>query len=149
MTSISTIHEFLEQKNIAVAGVSLTKHKFGNAVYKQLRKHNYNVFPVNPKLETYDEIKCYNDINSLPDEVSAVVINTKSDTAVEILKEIVEKGINYVWMQQGVESDEAIEFAIANNLKFVQKECIMMYANPKGIHGFHAFLNKLFGKYPK
>lgn len=149
MTSIKTIHEFLEQKNIAVAGVSLTKHKFGNAIYKQLKKHSYNVFPVNPKLETYDDKKCYNDIKSLPEEVSAVVINTKSDTTLEILKEVVEKGIKYVWMQQGAESDEASEFAQKNNLKFVQNECIMMFAHPKGLHGFHAFLNKLFGKYPK
>jgi len=149
MTSISTINEFLEQKNIAVAGVSSTKQKFGNTIYKELKKQNFNVFPVNPKMETYDDKKCYNNIKSLPDEVSAVVINTKPEITVKILKDIYDKGIKYVWMQQGSQNDEAIEYAKQNKLKNVQKECIMMFANQKGIHAFHAFLKKLFGKYPK
>ena len=149
MTSISTINEFLNQKSIAVAGVSATKHKFGNAVYKQLKKVGFKVFPINPNMEIYNDEKCYSNIASLPDEVSAIVINTKPETTIEILKDVVERGIKHVWMQQGAESDEAIKYAAENNLKFIQKECVMMYASPKGIHGFHAFLNKLFGKYPK
>ena len=39
MNDLKAIKEFLDQKNIAVAGVSRTKHKFGNAIFKELLKN--------------------------------------------------------------------------------------------------------------
>ena len=79
MSTLQSINEFMTQKNIAVAGVSRKKQKFGNAIYKELKKKGYKLYPLNPNMETYDDEKCYPDIASLPDEVTAIVLNTKPE----------------------------------------------------------------------
>jgi len=79
MVSNQSIQEFLAQKKIAVAGVSRKKSKFGNTLYNELKKKGYDVYAVNPNLKEYDDKKCYDSIMSLPDDVTALVINTKSD----------------------------------------------------------------------
>ena len=58
MATLEAINNFTSQKNIAVAGVSRKKQKFGNAIYKELTKRGYNVYPVNPNLDEYKGKTC-------------------------------------------------------------------------------------------
>lgn len=51
MTSKSLVENFLSQKNIAVVGVSRNTKKFGNTIYRSLKKKCYNVFSINPNAE--------------------------------------------------------------------------------------------------
>jgi len=51
MTSKKLVEDFIAQKNIAVVGVSRKKSKFGNYIYKELKKKDYQIFAVNPNLE--------------------------------------------------------------------------------------------------
>ncbi len=108
MATIEAINNFTSQKNIAVAGVSRKKQKFGNAIYKELIKRGYNVYPVNPNLNEYEGKICYKDINSLPDEVTGIVINTKPETTKKLIKEAEAKGIKNIWLQQGSADKETI-----------------------------------------
>jgi predicted CoA-binding protein len=41
-------------------------------------------------------------------------------------------GITKVWMQQGSQSDAAIEYCQQNGIEVVSKRCIMMFAEPAG-----------------
>ena len=54
MTSRKLVEDFISQNNIAVVGVSRKKSKFGNYIYRELKKKDYRVFPINPKLEFAD-----------------------------------------------------------------------------------------------
>jgi len=58
MTTKKSIEEFMSQKNIAIAGVSRKKQKFGNAIYKEMVKKGFNVFSVNPNLDEYEGKEC-------------------------------------------------------------------------------------------
>lgn len=150
MTTLQSIEAFTAQKNIAVAGVSRKKQKFGNAIYKEMAKKGYNVYPVNPNLKEYDGKKCYKDIASLPEEVTAIIINTKTETTKELVAEAKGKGIKHLWLQQGAADKETLNNLPDNGTNFITKECIMMFAGEvKGIHGFHKWLKKSFGSYPK
>lgn len=149
MTSLNSINEFTSQKNIAVAGISRKKQKFGNAIYKELLKKGYQVYPVNPNLDEYDGKKCYKDINSLPDEVTGLIINTKPDITKNLIGEAEAKGIKHIWLQQGSADKETIKTVASSNSNIITKECIMMFGDSvKGIHGFHRWLKKSFGKFP-
>lgn len=65
MTTKSSVENFLSQKNIAVIGVSRNTKKFGNTIYRSLKKKGYNVFPINPNAEKIEGDNCYPDLLSL------------------------------------------------------------------------------------
>lgn len=149
MTTIHSVNQFLEQKTIAIAGVSRKEQKFGNTIYKQLIGRDYTVHPVNPAMETYKGKVCYPTVNALPDDVSGLVIVTNPSQTLKLIKEGESKGIRNFWVQQGAESKEAMEYAAQSKSNIIFKECLMMYAQPVGnVHGVHRFFKKLFGKFP-
>jgi len=150
MTSLKNINEFMSQKNIPVAGVSRTKHKFGNQIYKELGKKGYNLFPVNPNLEDYNGGICYKNIESLPGDVTGIVINTKPSITKTLLKEAEKKGIKNIWLQQGSADKETIMEIEKSNSNVITRQCIIMYAEPvKGMHGFHRWLKNTFHNLPQ
>jgi len=148
MTSKSLVDEFVSQKTLAVVGVSRQGQKFGNIAYRELRSKGYTVFPVHPQAETLEGDRAYKDLASLPGEVGGVLIAVPPARVLEVLEQVKTAGIRRVWMQQGAESPQAIEFCRENGIAAVHGECIMMYAVNTGIHRFHGWVWKLFGKAP-
>ena len=150
MTSLRTIQEFLSDKEIAIAGVSRNTKKFGRGVYDHLIERGYKIYPVNPNADTIENAVCYPDVTSLPDKAKKLLIVTKKDQTFPLVNQALEKGIKQIWIQQMSETKEAIELVQEHNIDLITKECILMFAEPvKGIHKFHRFFNKLFGRYPK
>ena len=143
------IDQFFASKQFAVVGVSENKKKFGGALFKEMVKGGYNTIPVNPKLQEFEGKQCYASVNELPEETDAVLIVTKPKHSINVLKDAEKKGIKQIWLQQGSEDEDIIEYAENSDMNVIYKKCAIMFANPKGMHGFHAFLSKLFGKYPK
>jgi hypothetical protein len=149
MNDLKTINEFMGQKNIAVAGVSRTKHKFGNTIFKELAKKGVNVYPVNPNLDEFEGMKCYKSIESLPADVTGIVINTKPAVSAGLIKDAEAKGIKNIWLQQGSADKKTIAEYENSASNIVSGQCILMFTEPvKGIHGFHRWLKKSFGKFP-
>ena len=144
------INEFLAQKSFAIVGVSTNKNKFGNAVYKELKTKEFNIFPVHLTMEEFQGDKCYPSISALSGKIDAVIVVAKPEKAIEVIKEAHKNNIKYIWLQQGAGSKEAIEFAESNGISVISKRCIFMFVEKLGfIHKCHRGLSKLFGKYPK
>lgn len=149
MTSKKIVEEFLIQKKIAVVGVSRTKTKFGNAIYKELKQKGYDVFPVNPNLQTFEGDVCYPDLLSIPDRTDAVVINVHSVQAEKVIREANQAGIKKVWLQQGSQSDSAVKYCEENGIDCISNECILMFAQPSAfIHRAHKWIWGVLGKLP-
>lgn len=148
--SLDGIKEFMNQKNMALAGVSLNKMKFGNSLFKELKNKNYTVYPVHPTLESFEGEKCYPDLKNLPSDVTALIICTKPENVFPLIKDAVGRNIRHIWLQQGAQNDEAIQYAIDHGVNVIHRECVMMFANPVvSVHKFHRTLRKFFGGYPK
>jgi len=142
------IQEFVGSKRIAVVGVSRTEQKMGNGIYKELKLRGYEVFGVNPHLETIDGDKCYPSLAELAGKVDAVVICVPSQQAALVLRDAAAAGIKKVWLQQGSQSLETAKVAKEAGISPVEGKCILMYAGEvKSIHAFHRFFAKLFGQY--
>jgi len=149
MITMTSIQDFLKQTHIALAGVSRKKGKFGNTIFSVLSGKGYTIYPVNPYLDEFEGRKCYHDIASLPDEVTGIIINTKEDVTKELVAEAGKKGINHIWLQQGAISKEAMNDSWIYQGNTITGHCILMFAAPvQGIHGFHRWLKKSFGKFP-
>lgn len=146
---INLIRNFLEQKSIAVIGVSTTGKGFGVSVYNHLKDRNYNVFAVNPKGGKINGENIETTLSIIAHKIDAVITVVPPAETEKIVLEAKESGINKIWMQQGSESEKAINFCKENNIDCIAGECIMMFSEPvTSIHRFHRGINKLFGKYP-
>jgi predicted CoA-binding protein len=150
MNSKKSVENFLASKKIAVVGVSRNNRKFGNTVYRELKKKGYEVYPINPYAQTIDGDVCYPDITSIPEKPDAVLLSISQDKTEAIVEEILDAGIDKVWMQQGSQSEKAIKFCEDNNIDCVSNECILMFAQPtEFIHRTHRFFRGVFGKLPQ
>jgi len=150
MKTLASIKEFLAQKHLAIAGISKTKSKFGNTIFKELQKKDYKLYPIHPELKEYEGIACFPDVNNLPGDVSGLIICTKPDKAEKLVNDAVKKGIKHIWLQQGAQNEATLKMAGENNINLITKECVLMFAEPSVfIHRFHRSINKLFGKLPK
>jgi predicted CoA-binding protein len=149
MNSKKIVEDFLSQKKIAVVGVSRKKTKFGNAIYKELKQKGYNVFPINPNMQTFEGDSCYSDLLSLPEKVDAVVINVPPAQAEKVVREANQAGIKRVWLQQGSQSENAVKYCEKNGIDCVSNECILMFAQPSAfIHRAHKWIWGVLGKLP-
>lgn len=146
---LSTIQSFTNLKNIAVIGVSSKGKGFGVAVYNHLKNNGYNVFGINKNGGFSNNIKLYNSLAMIENGIDGVVTVVPPAETEIVVQEANELGIKHIWMQQGSESINAIEFCKENGIQYVSGECIMMFVEPvKSIHRFHRWINKIAGKYP-
>ena len=148
MTSQATVDHFLEQKILAIAGVSRSGKGFGNAVLADLTGKGYEILPVHPEAPEVAGTRTYPSLAELPPEVGGLILVVPPKQTEILVKQAKEHGIGRVWMQQGAESEQAIRFCEENGIDVVHGECIMMFAQPTGIHRFHRWINGIFGKLP-
>ena len=120
------IEEFMAQKKFAVVGATDNPEKYGHQILENLRKRDYEVYPVNPRLTTIEGAKCYATLSDLPVKVDVVDFVVPPSATEAILKECVAMGLNRIWLQPGSESEAAISFCRENNLRVVHDVCVMM-----------------------
>ena len=149
MITKTSVENFLSQKNIAVVGVSRNTKKFGNTIYRSLKKKGYSVFPINPNTEKIEGDNCYPDFLSLPEKIDAVVINVPPEETEKFVQKVHQAGIEKVWMQQGSQSKVAEEYCSENRIDCISNECILMFAEPTGfIHRAHRWVKGVMGNLP-
>jgi len=148
----SIIEKFVGDKNVALIGVSVDKQKFGNAILQELTKKGYTVFPVHPTLSEVDGIKCFPDVKLLPDNVTNLILVVNPKVTVQIIPQLNDSPIRRVWMHKGIGAGSgslaAIEACKEHRIEVVYGFCPMMFFSGSGIHGFHFWLRKKFGKVP-
>ena len=105
-----TIYTCLTQcRNIALVGVSPKQELAAHEVMQYLLQHNYKVFPINPKYQGEDILgqKVYADILDVPEVIDMIDVFRPSREALEVTKKAIKAKIPYVWLQLGIENQEA------------------------------------------
>jgi predicted CoA-binding protein len=150
MVTKKEIEIFFEPKKLAIVGVSRDAKKFGHLVFKDLKAKGYSVYPVNPNADKIDGDRCYKSVKDLPDDIRSVLILTPKQETDSILREVINKGIINIWVQQMSETNQTIKIAEEYQKEIIHKKCIYMFAEPvTGFHRFHRTILKLFGMLPK
>jgi predicted CoA-binding protein len=149
MASLRQIEDFIAAEPIAMIGVSRDPKKFGHAAFKELKEKGLNIIPVNPTAKEILGVRAYPDISSLPPEIRGVIIMTKKDQTLDIVKKAKAKGIKNIWIQQMADSKEAIKELEGSNINYITGECILMHYKPHSVHKFHKVIKKFFGRFPK
>lgn len=150
INSKKTIDEFMRLKTMAVVGVSRNKDKFGNLVYRELKKAGYKVFAINPLADMVEGDRCYAGLGALPEKPGGVIVVLPPAQTLAVIEETARLGIKYVWLQMGADSPEGEKLAHEQGLELVSGECIFMHIQPvESIHQLHRFFRRLFGRMPK
>lgn len=143
------IDNFFESKRLAIAGVSANEKKFGHVIFKELRRKNFDVIPVNPKYEEIDGVKCFHSVEDLPADIESLLITTPKKQTDALLRNAIQKGIKNIWIQQMSETDQTLKIATDLQKEIIMGKCVFMFADPvQGMHKFHRTIMKIFGKIP-
>jgi len=143
------IESFLAEKKLALVGASSKSGKFGNAVLKELSSLGYEIYVVHPHAQSIQGHSCYGSLEALPDDIGGMINVVPPDQTETLVQEAYAKGINKIWMQQGSESEPAVKYCLDHSIKVIHGECILMFAEPKGLHKFHHWLWGVLGKLPQ
>ncbi len=150
MVTLNEIQKFLEPRKLAIAGASRNLKKFGGVVFNELQAKGFILYPVNPNAEEIQGVKCYKSVDELPSEVEHLLVLTPKEETDSVIQSAIQKGIKMIWIQQKSETIESVKIIEEAGIPVIHNKCIMMFATPvKGVHGFHRFLTKTFGGYPK
>jgi predicted CoA-binding protein len=135
---------------MAMAGASRNLKKFGGVIFKELKEKGFELYPINPNADVIQGVKCYKSVDELPPDVEHLFIVTSKEDTDAVAHAAIKKGIKMIWIQQKSDTPEAVKVIEEAGIPLIHKKCIMMFADPvKSFHGFHRFLVKTFGAYPK
>lgn len=146
------IQAFVDQKRLAIAGASNNKDNFGRSLMTELAKKGYEVDGVNPNCEEIEGRPCAPTVKELSPEIENLILAVPSHLSEEIVNQCIGTSIKRVWMIKGVGkgaySEQAHLTCQENQIDVVYGFCPMMFMGD-GMHRFHFWLRKRFGKLPK
>ena len=154
VTMKQAVQDFLDQKRIAVAGVSRDPAQAANLVYRALRDAGHEVFAVNPNAQQVEGDACYPDLKSVPGGVDAVVVATTPQVAETIVRDCAGLGITRVWLHKGMGpgsvSEEAAKIGRERGITVIAGGCPKMFLPGTDIgHRCMRFVLGLTGGLPK
>ena len=121
-------------KVIAMIGVSFikkedvsnVKRRPSTIVMKYLQEFGYRVIPVNPSAEgkeIYGETVVAK-LEDIKDSIDIVDVFRPSQEAIEIAKQTIKIKAKVLWLQYGIENDEAKTIVEKSNISYISNKCI-------------------------
>ena len=130
--AINTEDTLNQYKTIAVVGFSLQKHKPSFYVSEYMYNNGYNILPVNPKLagqpSGLGDITCFASLKEATDAlgrpIDIVNIFRRSEDIPPVVDEAIAVKAKMVWMQLGIENQQAALVANQAGLNVIMDKCI-------------------------
>lgn len=168
MPSSRVLDSLFFPKSVAVVGASANPAGWGGTSFLQrLKKRGYTgkLYPVNPKATEVEGLKCYPNVQSIPEPPDHVIIGTPAAAVPQILRDcivgnvknvhIFSSGFSETGEEEGKKLDEEItEIIKSSDLRVVGPNCMGIWvpasklcawgAEPKGL-GSLAFLSQSGG----
>ena len=122
-------------KTIAMVGISSEKkgedpknlkRKPANVVMKYMQGFGYKVIPVNPfaKGETINGEVVVNDVEDITIPVDIVDVFRPSKETPDIAKKAAKIGSKVLWLQYGIQNDEAQQISKSKSITYIANKCI-------------------------
>jgi predicted CoA-binding protein len=119
-----TIQRALLAGRVAVVGMSGNELRASNFVGFYLKRHGYDVVPVNPRETEIYGLKSYPQLTEVPGGAEVVDVFRDPSAVPDIARQAVEIGARFLWLQFGVISEEGIEIARSGGLEVIVDRCI-------------------------
>ncbi len=95
MNMSENLDAIFKPRSIAVVGTSRKDGTIGRQILHNLVAYGFcgPVYPVNPKAEYVNSIKCYPSVSSIPDQVDLAVIVVPKEVVLSVVEECGKKGV--------------------------------------------------------
>ncbi len=113
------IEDFLSEGPFAVVGASTDRGKYGNKVLRAYLQSGKEVYPINPKADEVEGVKAFPELASLPVTPRGISVITPPAVTEKVVAQAAELGIQFIWMQPGAESPDAIRAAQEAEIELV------------------------------
>ena len=130
MATENLIRDILEKKRtIAVYGMSTNPEKPAHYVPVFLQSKGHTIIPVNPRADSIAGCKCYPNLKDVEERIDILEVFRPSDQVPDIVKEAIERrkakgDIDGIWLQLGIQNDEARDIAKKEKVAFIQNRCM-------------------------
>lgn len=102
---------------VMVIGASTNPHKFGNKAVRAYLRQHHDVFPVNPRAKTIENLTCYPDVTQPPGPIDRALFYLPPALGLTVLDALHQRrDVAELWFNPGSESPQLI--AKANSLGF-------------------------------
>jgi uncharacterized protein len=112
---------------IAVVGASDNPARDSNRIFLYLKRHGYEVLPVNPVLKELDGIPAVPDLAAAKAKwgtVDIVDVFRNAEAALGVAEEAAKVGAKAIWFQLGVVNPDAIRVSVDAGMQTVVDRCI-------------------------
>ncbi len=91
---MNPISHILSPRSVAVVGASTDSNKIAGKPVLFLRKHGFKgaIYPVNPRVDAIDGLKCYPDVGALPESPDVAIVLLGADRAAAAVRELSARG---------------------------------------------------------
>ena len=129
ITDDDGLRALLDAETIAVVGCSTTEGKAAHDVPNYLQEHGYRIVPINPYADEILGERAYDSLADVEEEIDLVDVFRPSEKTPGVVEDVIARheargDAGAVWLQLGIESDEAAALAEEAGLEFVQDRCI-------------------------
>ncbi len=114
----------LGAKTVAVVGLSGNSLRASNFIGFYLKRHGYDVIPVNPREEEILGEKCYGSLLDIPVSVDIVNVFRNPEALPGIANDTVAIGAKALWCQFNVISEEGARIAEEGGATVIMDRCI-------------------------
>jgi uncharacterized protein len=109
---------------VAMVGASSNPEKASHGIMRKLQQAGYRVIPVNPRETEVLGERAYPSLLDIPERIDIVDVFRRAEDTPPIADEAVKIGAKALWLQAGIESEEAAARATAGGLTVVMNACI-------------------------
>ncbi len=141
------LNALFDPKSIAIIGASPDDQKIGGRPLSYLQKYGFEgvIYPINPKYEEMNGLKCYPDISVVKAQIDLVIIAVPKSVVLETMKKCVEQKVRSVVIfsagfaevdEEGEKlQNEISRLARQNNVRVLGPNCLGMFNVSKGVYG--------------
>src|SRR5258708_21226949 len=125
--SADVILEILKKyRTIAVVGLSSNSMRPSFGVTEYMQEAGYRIIPVNPNETEVLGEKSYARLEDVPEKIEIVNVFRRAEEVAPVVVSAIRIGAKVVWMQSGIENEEAAERARAAGLAVIEDACILV-----------------------
>ena len=115
---------YADTKTIAVVGASNDSQKAGHSIPAYLQTQGYKIIPVNPRGGEIFGEPVRASLADIDEPIDVVDVFRPSEETPDIARQAVEAGAKVLWLQTGIESEEAERIAREGGLQVVMNTCM-------------------------
>jgi len=143
--SRETLKPFFNPNSVAVIGASAKTGAIGYVIFKNFLNPSFRgkAYPVNPKYDYVQKVKCYPSVREIPDQVDLAVVAIPAPAVPKVIRECAEKGVKAAVIisggfsetgPEGAEREEQLKRTVEETgIRIIGPNCLGVYDATTGV----------------